>query len=111
MGRADEGMSLMDEAVKLPGATVFAIHGYGRQLIGGGKKKEALDIFKYNQKRYGDVWPSDYGLARGYSAVGDYKNAIKYLELALKNVPTGDTQNPPIIEANIEKLKKGVDIN
>jgi tetratricopeptide (TPR) repeat protein len=111
MKRNDEAFKIMDEAVRLPGATVFAIHGYGRQLIAADKKKEALEIFKYNAKTNAGQWPVNYGLARGYSAVGDYKNAIKYMELALKNVPAGDTQNPPIMKANLEKLKKGEDIN
>ena len=111
MGKTDEAMTVMDEAVKLPGATVFAIHGYGRQLIGAGQKAKALEIFKYNAKTNAGQWPVNYGLARGYSAVGDFKNAIKYMELAMKNIPAGDTQNPPIMKANLEKLKKGEDIN
>ncbi|MEQ9229952.1 MAG: DUF2911 domain-containing protein [Cyclobacteriaceae bacterium] len=111
MGKADEAQALMDEAIKMDGATAFAIHGYGRQLIAAGKKKEALEVFKYNQKRFDGVWPTNYGLARGYSANGDYKNAIKYLKIAKTKVPAGDTLNGPIIDQNIEKLKKGEDIN
>jgi hypothetical protein len=30
---------------------------------------------------------------------------------AQKQVPAGDVLNPPAIEANIEKLKRGEDIN
>jgi len=109
--RSEEAQKLMDEAIKLPDATVGAIHQYGRQLLAAGKKQEALAIFQYNAKTNKGQWPVNYGLARGYSAVGDYKNAIKYLELALKEVPEGDTVNPPIMQANLEKLKKGQDIN
>ncbi|SNS92949.1 Tetratricopeptide (TPR) repeat [Ekhidna lutea] len=110
-GRTDEAAEVMDEAIKLPGATAFAIHGYGRQLIAAGQKDKALEVFKYNHKQNNGTWPTNYGLARGYSAVGNYKQAIKYLELAKANVPAGDTLNPPIIDQNIEKLKKGEDIN
>lgn len=110
-GKSNEAQEVMDEAIKMPGAAAFNIHGYGRQLIVAGQKEKALEVFKYNHKANKGTWPTNYGLARGYSAVGNYKQAIKYLELAKKNIPTGDTLNGPIIDQNIEKLKKGEDIN
>ncbi|WP_258099244.1 DUF2911 domain-containing protein [Marinoscillum pacificum] len=110
-GKSEESMKLMEEAVALPGAPVFQVHAYGRQLIAAGEKQKALEVFQLNHKNNAGVWPTNYGLARGYSAVGDYKKAIKYLEEALKKVPPGDTLNPPIMKENIEKLKKGQDIN
>lgn len=110
-GKMDEAFEVMDEAVKLPGANAGAIHQYGRQLIGAGQKEKALEIFKYNHKTSDGAWPTNYGLARGYSAVGNYKQALKYMELAKGNLPAGDTLNGPIIDQNIEKLKKGEDIN
>ena len=111
MGKTDEAMKVMDEAIKLDGATVFAIHGYGRQLIGADKDKEALEVFKYNQKKNGNVWPTNYGLARGYSAIGNYKTALKYLKIAKGKVPANASGNIPIIDQNIEKLENGEDIN
>lgn len=110
-GKVEEANKVMDEAIAMPGAPVFQVHAYGRQLITAGETKKALEIFKLNYKNNDGVWPTNYGLARGYSALGDYKNALKYMELAKKNVPANDTLNPPVIEANIEKLKKGEDIN
>ncbi|MEO9872775.1 DUF2911 domain-containing protein [Ekhidna sp.] len=110
-GKTDEAIAVMDEAMKLPGATAGAIHQYGRQLITAGKKDKALEVFKYNQKTNNGAWPTNYGLARGYSAVGNYKQAIKYLKLAKANVPAGDTVNGPLIDQNIAKLEKGEDIN
>ncbi len=110
-GKAEEATSIMDEAIKLPGATAGAIHQYGRQLVGAGEKDKALEIFKYNHKRNDGAWPTNYGLARGYSALGNYKQALKYLKLAQTNIPNGDSVNPPIIKQNIEKLEKGEDIN
>ena len=74
-------------------------------------EEKALEVFKYNAKTNKGVWPTNYGLARGYSAVGDYKNALKYLKLAKENVPANDTLNGPIIDQNIAKLEKGEDIN
>jgi len=110
-GKSKEADEIMSEAIKLPDATPGAIHQYGRQLIGAGKNDKALEIFKYNHKTNDGIWPTNYGLARGYSAVGDYKKAIKFLELAKKNLPEGDVVNGPFIEQNLEKLKKGEDIN
>jgi len=111
LGKTDEAMAVMDEAVDDPTATSFAIHGYGRQLIGQDKKDQALEVFKKNHKKFEGAWPTSYGLARGYSAVGDFKNALKYIKIAQKNVPQGDTLNPPVIEANIKKLENKEDIN
>jgi len=101
----------MQEAIKQPGATANGIHQYGRQLIAADRKDKALEVFKYNHKNSEGAWPTNYGLARGYSAVGNYKQALKYLQLAKKNLPAGDTVNGPIIDQNIEKLKNGEDIN
>jgi len=111
LGKETEAAATMDLAIKHPTAGVFQIHGYGRRLVGQGKNKKALEIFKYNHKTSKAVWPTNYGLARGYSANKDHKNTVKYLKLALKNVPANDTQNPPLIEANIKKAEKGEDIN
>jgi len=111
-GKQDEAIAVMDEAIKLPGANAGAIHGYGRQLIAADQKDKALEVFQYNAKTYKGQWPTNYGLARGYSAVGNYKQALKYLQLAKANMPANQAaQNGPFIEQNIEKLKKGEDIN
>ena len=110
-GDQDAADMLMGEAIKEPSATAFQIHSLGRQLIGKGKKEKALEVMLHNHKRFAGAWPTSYGLGRAYSANGDYKKAIKHLQVALKNVPAGDTVNPPLIKENIEKLKKGQDIN
>ena len=90
-GKTKEAIAVMDEAIKLPGANALAIHGYARQLIAADQDEKALEVFKYNAKQNKGVWPTNYGLARGYSAVGNYKQALKYLQLAKANVPAGDT--------------------
>ena len=111
LGKNDEATAVMDEAIKDPSAGPLQLHAYGRQLIASGDKAKALEVFLYNQKQNAGAWPTNYGLARGYSANGDYKKALKYLKMALANVPANDTQNPPLIEENIKKLEKGEDIN
>jgi tetratricopeptide (TPR) repeat protein len=109
LGRTTEADAAMDQA--LPLGNVFQIHQYGRRLIGAKKGERALQVFQLNVKKHPDVWPVNYGLARGYSAVGNYPAALEALLKAQKQVPEGDTVNPPVIETNIEKLKRGEDIN
>jgi len=109
LGRASEASGVMDEALKV--GSVTDLHQYGRQMIAAGNKQRALSVFKLNAERHPDVWPVNYGLARGYSANGDYPAALQALLKAQKQVPPGDTLNPPAIAANIEKLKQGKDIN
>lgn len=109
LGRTSEAVGVMDEALKI--GSVTDLHQYARQMIAAGRKERALAVFKLNAERHPDVWPVNYGLARGYSAVGDYPAALQALLKAQKQVPPGDTLNPPVISANIEKLKQGKDIN
>jgi len=109
LGREDEAAAIMDQA--LPLGNPGQIHQYARRLIGAKKAERALQVFKLNAERNPDVWPVNYGLARGYSAVGNYPAALEALLKAQKQVPAGDNFNGPAIEANIEKLKRGEDIN
>jgi len=106
-GKEAEADKIMEEAMPL--ASVFEIHAYGRQLIAQGRKEKALEIFQYNAKKNPETWPVNYGLARGYSAMGDYKKALAYLEKAEKSCP--DDINRNNIMANKEKLKNNTDIN
>ncbi len=109
--RDDEANKVMDEAIRMPGATVFQIHGYGRQLLTQGKKDEAMKVFQYNAETFPNTWPVNVGLARGYSALGEYKKALKHAKLAQANVPAGDQLNTGSVASMIEKLGKGEDIN
>nr|WP_299385422.1 DUF2911 domain-containing protein [Allomuricauda sp.] len=106
-GKTAEAKALMDEA--LPLGTVFQVHGYGRQLIGQGNTDEALKVFKWNAKNHKGTWPVHYGLARGYSAIGDNKSTIKHLKLALENAPA--QVNRDRVQANLDKAEKGEGIN
>lgn len=106
-GKLAEAEAIMDEA--MPMGTVFQVHGYGRQLIASGQKDKALEVFKWNAKTHKGQWPVDYGLARGYSAVGNYKSALKHIKIAEGRAP--DQINQDAIAANTEKLQEGSDIN
>ena len=106
-GKMDEAMAIMDDAMAM--GTVFEVHGYGRQLIAAGQKDKALEVFQQNAKKFKGQWPVDYGLARGYSAVGNYKAALKHIKIAEGRAP--DQVNKNAIAGNIEKLETGTDIN
>ena len=107
MGNATEAMTTLAEAQEL--GTVLEVHQLGRQLITMGMKDKAVEVFEYNAKKNKGTWPVHYGLARGYSAKGDFKNAIKHLEKAHVNAPNPASKQR--VAANIEKLKNGEDIN
>ena len=106
-GKMNEAFAVMDEAMPL--GTVFEVHGYGRQLIAAGRKDKALEVFRWNAKSHKGTWPVDYGLARGYSAVGNFKTALKHLKIAEGRAP--DALNKNAIATNVAKLESGTDIN
>jgi tetratricopeptide (TPR) repeat protein len=107
LNRTPQADSTMDEALLI--ATANQYTAYGRQLIGQKRVDRAMDIFKASEKRYGDVWGVNNGLMSGYSAKGDFKNAIKQAEKALAQAPNDAAKKQ--IEGYLLKLKDGKDIN
>lgn len=107
MGRDAETEVIMDKAIKHPTATVNAIHQYARTLLAAGKKEKAMEVFKYNFKAHPeDKFTPNVGLARGYTAIGDKKNAIKQWEMAIRNLPENQKQNLAYYESELKKLKE-----
>ncbi len=108
MGKNAEASTVMDKAIKLPDANVQAIHQYGRTLLNAGQSQKALEIFQYNFKTHPQEKFTTYvGLARGYTAVGDKKNATKNWEIAIKNLPENQKANLAAYEGELKKLKEG----
>ena len=108
MGKDAEVEAVMDKAIKHPTATVGAIHQYARTLLGAGKKEKAMQVFQYNFKAHPEEkFTPNVGLARGYTAMGDKKNAIKHWEAAIKNIPENQKQNLSFYEGELKKLKEG----
>ena len=107
MNKGADASAVMDKAIKLPTASVLNIHQYGRTLLNMGEKDKALTVFQYNAKTHPeDKFTTNVGLARGYTAVGNKKEAIKYWETALKNVPENQKANLPVWENELKKLKE-----
>lgn len=107
LNRIPNADSTMNEALLI--ATANQYTAYGRQLISQKRADKAMEVFKASDKRYGDVWGVNNGLMSGYSAKGDFKNAIKYAEKALGQAPNDAAKKQ--IEGFITKLKEGKDIN
>ena len=107
MGKQAEADAMMKKA--LPLASMLEIHQYGRQLLQQKKNKEALEVFKMNFDKNPNQFTTLMGLARGYSANGDYKNALKYAKMALPLAP--NPQNKSVVENGIKKLEDGKDMN
>lgn len=108
-GKTAEAKATREKAWAHSTASVIDLHQAGRQLLNQGKKEDALRLWEMNAKRNPNVWPVHVGLARGYSANGRYKDALKHAKLALAQAP--DDQNRRVLEAGIKKLEAGQDMN
>jgi tetratricopeptide (TPR) repeat protein len=106
-GKKEEADAVMKEA--LPLGQVAEIHQYARQLLAEKKTKEAFDVFKLNYDRHPNEFTTNMGMARGYSAMGDYKKAMDYLKKASLLAP--DNANKTNIDNLMPLLEKGKDIN
>lgn len=109
LGRKEEAKAALDKAMNSPTATAIQVHMYGRQLLTQGKKEDAFRVWQLNAKNHPNTWPVNVGLARGYSAMGDYKSALKYAKLAMSEAP--DEANKKNMQAAIDKLQQSKDIN
>lgn len=107
LNRIPQTDSTMNEALLI--ATANQYNAYGRQLIGQKRTDKAMEVLKASEKRYGDMFGVNNGLMSGYSAKGDFKNAIKHAEKALAQAPNENSKKQ--IEGFIVKLKEGKDIN
>jgi hypothetical protein len=108
MGRKDEAAAAMQLAIHHRSATPLDLHTYGRSLLAEKKTKEAMDIFLLNSKLNGDTWPVHVGLARGYAATGDSKQALEHARKALTQAP--DDLNRKSLAAMIADLEAGKSI-
>jgi hypothetical protein len=109
LGREAESKAIMETALKLPATNSLQIHQYGRTLLAAKKTAEAMEIFKLNAQRNGDAWPVHVGLARGYAAMGDNKQALEHAKKALAQAP--DDLNRKGLEAMVKTLSEGQSLN
>jgi len=92
-GKGAEADAIMEKA--LENGSVTEIHGYGRQLLGQKKNKEAFAVFEKNYKKYQGAWPT--------------KSALKHAKMAVEQAP--DAQNKDFLQRCVEKLEQGKTID
>jgi DUF2911 family protein len=107
MGRDADAEAVMQKALHLSGTDSYSIYAYAVGLLRSGKNSKAMEVFKVNQQQHPEekFW-TFLGLARGYTAIGDKKNAIANWETVLKNVPASFTSRTPAFEQALKKLKE-----
>ena len=106
MGRKQDAE--MFRAKALDKASAIQLYFYARQLQGDKKQDEALAIFRSTAKKFPDSWTSHMGMARVYSAQGDFDNAVKEVKLSLASAPDSNKSN---LENYVKRLQNKEDIN
>jgi tetratricopeptide (TPR) repeat protein len=107
LGRKEEAAKFRSEA--LSKANAIQSYGYARQLQRDKKLDEAWAAYRANAKKFPNDWISHFGMARLYSAQGDYDNALKEAKTALAGAPPDGTKD--FIEGQIRRLESKQDIN
>jgi tetratricopeptide (TPR) repeat protein len=106
MGRTQDAEAFRTKA--LDKANALQLYVYARQLQRDKKQEQALAIYKDNAKKFPDYWTTHLGLARVYSAQGDFDNAVKEMRLSLTGAPDA---NKNALEGFVKRLQAKDDIN
>lgn len=106
LGRKDEAATAQNKA--LEGATPLQVHLLGRQLQADSRQDEAFAIFRTNAKKNPTQWFVHSGMARIYSAQGDFDNAAKEMKVALAGAPD---QQKSYVAGLVKRLEAKEDIN
>ena len=101
-GQGADAAETMTEALEI--ANAGQLHNHGRQLQAQGKNEEALEIFKRNATQHADAWFVEVGLARGYSALGNFEEAVKNMKIAKERAPEGQKA---YIQGLVDQLEQG----
>jgi tetratricopeptide (TPR) repeat protein len=105
LGRTTDAKATREKAMAI--ASPIQKHSYGIQLLGQQKRDEAFEIFKANYKAHPEMWFAHTGMARVYSAQGNFDQAVKEMKTAYQSAPD---VNKPVIEAYIKRLENKDDI-
>ncbi|HEX8290034.1 MAG TPA: DUF2911 domain-containing protein [Pyrinomonadaceae bacterium] len=107
LGRSDEAVEVIKSA--LPFGNAVQLQQLGRQLLTAKKPQAALAVFQFNYDKNPNQFVTLTGMARGLSATGEYAKALEFASKALPLAP--NDANKQAVQAMIEKLKAGKDIN
>jgi tetratricopeptide (TPR) repeat protein len=106
MGRKDDAEAAKKEA--LSRATAGQLYSYGRLLQTQNKQDEAFTYFRQAAKKDPNDWTVHDGIARIYSAQGDFASALKEIKLTIAGAPDNQKQ---FFEPLVKKLEAKQDIN
>jgi len=107
IGKSDEAAAVIKSA--LPFGNASQLQQLGRQLVTAKKPQFALEVFKFNYDKNPNQFVALVGMARGLSANGEFAKALEFANKALPLAP--NDANKQAVQAMIEKLKTGKDIN
>lgn len=106
LGRREDATVFRNHALEK--ANALQLYVYARQLQGEKKQEEALGIYRSNAKKFPNDWTAHLGMARVYSAQGDFDNAVKEVKLSLVGAPDA---NKSSLENYVKRLQSKDDIN
>ncbi len=106
LGKKDDASAVRSRALEQ--ANALQLYVYGRQLQGDKKPEEALAVFQSTAKKFPDSWTTHLGMARVYSAKGDFDKAVKEVKLSLNGAPEA---NKTALETYAKRLEAKEDIN
>jgi len=106
LNRLKEADSVMIEALALANLNQYV--GYGRTLITQKRNDKAVEVLLTAKTKFGDVFAVNNGLMFGYSAKGDYRNALAFGDKAMSQA-SNDARKT--LEGQMAKLREGKDIN
>lgn len=107
LGRNEEAKVCREKALKT--ATAKELSRAGRNLLRKNRNKEAFEIYSFNAKKFSkEIFMINADLAKGYTALGNKKKAIKHWEIALNNVPDriDHTNYLPRYKQALKKLRE-----
>ena len=105
-GKQSEAATFKNKALEK--ANALQLYIYARQLQGEKKQDEALALYRANAKKFPEYWTTHLGMARVYSATGDFDNAVKEMRSALAGSPDA---NKSALENFVKRLQAKDDIN
>lgn len=106
LGRDEDAKTFRSKALDM--ASPLQLYVYARQLQGDKKKDEAIAVYRSTAKRFPDYWATHLGMARVYSAQGDFDSAVKEVKLSLNGAPDA---NKNALEKYVKQLQAKQDIN
>ena len=103
LGKQGEADAVMDKAVVSTTASIHQVDSYARNLLSENRTERALTVFKQNEKRFPDQkYLTSLGLADYYLHAKEKKNEVKYVKLAIENLPERQKSSLPELQARLK---------